>query len=115
LFYSQEVIDIRNNTETALFNDAITLTCVHSSFYWSNGSVLMGEEYSVDEQKYYQHIYPTMNYSYNLILSNFTDQQPVPFPRNPPQSLQAITTSNKLKATWNAPHLLGGQGKLQFI
>lgn len=71
----------------------------------------MGEEYSVNKQRYYQHMYPTMNYSYNLILSNFTDQQPIPIPRNPPQSLQAITTSNKLKATWQPPHLLGGQGK----
>lgn len=111
LFYSQEIIDIRNNTETALFNDAITLTCVHGTFYWSSGLVLMGEEYSVNEQKYYQHIYPEFSFSFNLLLSNFTDQQPVPFPRNPPQSLQAITTSNKLKATWQAPRLLGGQGK----
>ncbi|XP_025412408.1 proto-oncogene tyrosine-protein kinase ROS isoform X3 [Sipha flava] len=107
----QDVTDIRNNTETALFEDAITLTNVNGSFYWSNGSVLMGEEYSVNEQKYYQHIYPTMNYSYNFILSNFTDRQPVPLPRSPPQSLQAITTSNKLKATWQVPHLLSGQGR----
>lgn len=110
LFYSQEVIDIRKNTETALFEGALTLTYVNGSFYWTNGSVLIGEEYSVNNQKYYQHIYPTMKHSYNLILSNFTDQQPIPFPRNPPQSLQAITTSDKLKATWQIPHLLGGQG-----
>lgn len=111
MFFSQEVIDIRKNTETALFDDAITLTCINGSFYWSNGSVLIGEEYSANEKKYYQHIFPVTNYSYNLILSNFIDQQPIPFPRNPPQSLQALTTSNKLKATWQIPHLLGGQGK----
>lgn len=110
-FYRQDVIDIRNNTETALFDDTITLRYINSSFYWSNGSVLMGEEYSANEQKYYHHIYPTMKYSYSLILSNFSDQQPIPFPRNSPQSLQAITTSNKLKATWQVPHLLGEQGK----
>lgn len=111
MFFSHEKIDIRNNTETALFGDAITLTCVNGSFYWSNGSVLIGEEYSVNEKKYYQHIHPDTKYSYNLILSNFTDQQPIPFPRNPPRSLQAITASNKLKASWQVPHLLGGQGK----
>lgn len=110
-FYRQDVIDIRNNTETALFDDTITLRYINSSFYWSNGSVLMGEEYSVNEQKYYHHIYPAMKYNYSLILSNFSDQQPIPFPRNSPQSLQAITTSNKLKATWQVPHLLGEQGK----
>lgn len=71
----------------------------------------MGEEYSIKEQKYYQHIYPPMNFQYNLILSNFTDQQPIPFPNNPPQYLQAITTSNKLKATWQIPRLLNVQGK----
>lgn len=109
--FSQEVINVRRNTETALFDDAVTLISVNGSFLWSNGSILMGEEYSADEQKYYQHIYPVTNYSYHLILSNFTDQQPVPFPKNPPQSLQAVTTSNKLKANWQIPHLLGGQGK----
>jgi len=108
-------MDIRNNTETALFNDAKTLICINGSFYWSNGSVLMGEEYSVNNQKFYQHIYPAVNYSYKLILSNFTDQQPIPLPRNPPQYLQAITTSNKLKATWQVPHLYGIQGKLLII
>lgn len=111
LFFSQEKIDIRHNTETALFGGAITLAYVNSSFYWSNGSVLFGEEYSVNEKKYYHHIHPDTNYSYGLILSNFTDQQPIPFPRNPPKSLQAITTSNKLKASWQVPHLLGGQGE----
>lgn len=110
MFCSQEIKDIRNNTETALFDDAKTLTFINGSFYWSNGSLLMGEEFSVKIQKYYQHIYPDMSHSYNIILSNFTDQQPIPFPRNPPQSLQAITTSNKLKATWKIPHLLGEQG-----
>lgn len=110
-FYSQDIIDIRNNTETALFGDARTLMYVNSSFYWSNGSGLMGEIYSIKRKKFFQHIYPLVNFSLNLILSNFTDQQPVPFPITPPQSLQAITASNKLKATWQAPHLLGGQGK----
>jgi len=115
VFYSQDIIDVRHNTITALFDDAITLAHVNGSFYWSNGSVLMGEDYFVNEQKYYQNIYPIMDFSYNLILSNFTDQQPIPFPRNPPQSLQAISTSNKLKATWQVPHLLGGQGKYKLI
>jgi proto-oncogene tyrosine-protein kinase ROS len=115
VLYSQDVIDIRNNTITALFNDAITLSYVNGSFYWSNGSVLMGEDYFINEQKYYQNIYPAMHFSYNLILSNFTDQQPIPIPRNPPQSLQAISTSSKLKATWQVPHLLGGQGKYKSI
>lgn len=107
----QDLTDIRNNTITALFDDAITLSYVNGSFYWSNGSVLMGEDYFINEQKYYQNIYPAMHFSYKLILSNFTDQQPIPFPRNPPQSLQAISTSSKLKATWQVPHLLGGQGR----
>lgn len=83
---------------------------VNGSFYWSNGSVLMGEEYSVEERKFFQHMYPTVNYFFHLLLSNFTDQQPIPLPINPPQSLQAITTSSKLKATWQVPHLLSGQG-----
>ncbi|XP_050056431.1 proto-oncogene tyrosine-protein kinase ROS isoform X5 [Aphis gossypii] len=107
----QDITDIRNNTITALFNDAITLSHINGSFYWSNGSVLMGEDYFMNEQKYYQNIYPAMHFSYNLILSNFTDQQPIPVPRNPPQSLQAVSTSSKLKATWQVPHLLGGQGR----
>lgn len=115
VFYSQDIIDIRNNTITALFNDAITLSHVNGSFYWSNGSLLMGEDYFMNEQKYYQNIYPAMHFSYNLILSNFTDQQPIPIPRNPPQSLQAVSTSSKLKATWQVPHLLGGQGKYKLI
>lgn len=115
VFYSQDIIDIRNNTITALFNDAITLSHVNGSFYWSNGSVLMGEDYFMNEQKYYQNIYPAMHFSYNLILSNFSDQQPIPIPRNPPQSLQAVSTSSKLKATWQVPHLLGGQGKYKLI
>lgn len=61
-------------------------------------------------QQYYHHIYPNMNVMYHLILSNFSDQQPIPLPINPPQSLQAVATSNKLKAFWQAPHLLAGQG-----
>eukprot|EP00102_Acyrthosiphon_pisum_P027841 XP_016665051.1 PREDICTED: proto-oncogene tyrosine-protein kinase ROS isoform X2 [Acyrthosiphon pisum] len=110
-FDGQDLTDIRNNTITALFDDAITLSYVNGSFYWSNGSELMGEDYFINEQKYYQNIYPAMPFSYKLILSNYTDQQPIPFPRNPPQSLQAISTSSKMKATWQAPHLLGGQGR----
>lgn len=110
LFYSQDAVDIRNNTVTALFEDAITLIYVGDSFYWSNGSVLMGEEYFAKDQQFFQYVYPSVNYSYHILLSNFTDQQPVPLPKIAPHSLQAITKSDKLKATWKAPHLLEGQG-----
>lgn len=86
VYYSQHVINIRNNTHTALFADATTLVYVNELFYWSNGSVLMREDHFIDDQKYYQTIYPDIHFKINLIISNFTDQQPIPFSRNPSQS-----------------------------
>lgn len=84
--YSQKVINIRNNTHTALFSDATSLLYVNELFYWSNGSVIMREDYFIDDQKYYQTIYPDIHFKVNLLLSNFIDQQPILSPRNPSQS-----------------------------
>ncbi|XP_016664767.1 protein sevenless isoform X2 [Acyrthosiphon pisum] len=82
----QKVINIRNNTHTALFSDATSLLHTNELFYWSNGSVLMREDYFIDDQKYYQTIYPEIHFKVNLLISNFIDQQPIPSPRNPSQS-----------------------------
>ncbi|KAF0751101.1 proto-oncogene tyrosine-protein kinase ROS, partial [Aphis craccivora] len=46
-FDGKDVIDIRNNTQEALFNDSITLSYVNELFYWSNGIRLMGEDYYI--------------------------------------------------------------------
>ena len=37
--------------------------------------------------------------------------QPVPVPVNPPTGVQAVLGSERAKVSWQAPHLLGGQGK----
>lgn len=86
MYYSQKVINIRNNTHTALFSDATSLLYVNELFYWSNGSVIMREDYFSDDQKYYQTIYPEINFKVNLLISNFIDLQPIPSPRNPSKS-----------------------------
>jgi len=93
VYYSQKVINIRNNTHTALFSDATSLLYVNKLFYWSNGSVIMREDYYIDDQKYYQTIYPDIHFKVNLLISNFNDQQPIPFPRN---SSQSSKVSHKL-------------------
>lgn len=37
--------------------------------------------------------------------------QPVPVPVNPPTGVQAVLGAERAKVSWQAPHLLGGQGK----
>lgn len=37
--------------------------------------------------------------------------QPVPIPVNPPTGVQAVLGAERAKISWQAPHLLGGQGK----
>lgn len=37
--------------------------------------------------------------------------QPVPVPVNPPTGVQAVLGVERAKVSWQAPHLLGGQGK----
>lgn len=37
--------------------------------------------------------------------------QPVPIPVNPPTGVQAILGVERVKISWQAPYLLGGQGK----
>ncbi|XP_050428827.1 proto-oncogene tyrosine-protein kinase ROS isoform X2 [Adelges cooleyi] len=106
----KEVLNVRKNTARSVFSKATTLVYANGLFYWSNGPKLMGEEYHEASLQYYQHVYPSFSADFHLVLSNFTDQQPVPIPTNPPRSLQAIATSTKLKAMWQAPDLLAGQG-----
>ncbi|XP_060872742.1 serine/threonine-protein kinase pakF-like isoform X2 [Metopolophium dirhodum] len=97
----QKVINIRNNTHTALFSDAISLLYVNELFYWSNGSVIMREDYFIDDNKYYQTIYPEIHFKVNLLISNFIDQQPIPSPRNPSKSKNHSFMS-KVKHEFNA-------------
>jgi proto-oncogene tyrosine-protein kinase ROS len=88
----------------------ISLATANKKFYWTNGdSIFYEEDHNND---YFHNSIPDLHArSYKKLLVNLQSSQPIPSPVNPPTNVQAIFGKNIAKTTWQAPHLLGIQGK----
>ncbi|KAK9499086.1 hypothetical protein O3M35_003598 [Rhynocoris fuscipes] len=109
----KEVTDLRSNTQKPQFQNVLSLTMANGLFYWTNGVIVLTEEYHDGSKSYYHNlVFPgEKKPQYITIGVDLPSAQPIPLPVNPPTGLQAIVSSNYARATWNIPHLLGGQGK----
>uniref|UniRef100_T1HB35 Tyrosine-protein kinase receptor n=1 Tax=Rhodnius prolixus TaxID=13249 RepID=T1HB35_RHOPR len=109
----KEVSDFRANTQRPQFEKVLSMTMANGLFSWTNGEIILTEEYHRGHDSYFHNLaFPSFdNPGYVSIGVDLPSAQPVPLPVNPPTGLQAIVSSNHARATWNIPHLLGGQGK----
>ncbi len=53
-----DLLDIRQNTQTADFLTVKSLTFYDEVFYWTTGSEVFSEEYVAEENQFYQHSVP---------------------------------------------------------
>ncbi|XP_025159700.1 proto-oncogene tyrosine-protein kinase ROS isoform X2 [Harpegnathos saltator] len=105
----RESVDIRANIQKPLFNHVVSLAVANKLFYWTNGQEVLTEVYHSGQNRYFHNSYKRSDIISVNVLMNAS--QPVPIPVNPPTGVQAVLGAERAKVSWQAPHLLGGQGK----
>ncbi|CAD1471670.1 unnamed protein product, partial [Heterotrigona itama] len=108
----REVLDLRANTQQPKFKNVVSLAMVNGLFYWTNGEEVLIEGYHLGQNRYFHNAYPDRSNGSFVSVNVLMDaSQPVPVPVNPPTGVQAVLGMERAKVSWQAPHLLGGQGK----
>ncbi|XP_018353318.1 PREDICTED: proto-oncogene tyrosine-protein kinase ROS isoform X2 [Trachymyrmex septentrionalis] len=108
----REVVNLRPNTQKPKFNNVISLAMANGLFYWTNGEEVLTEGYHAGQNRYFHNSYPDKSdTSFVSVTVLMNASQPVPVPVNPPTGVQAVLGAERAKVSWQAPHLLGGQGK----
>ncbi|XP_069131795.1 proto-oncogene tyrosine-protein kinase ROS-like isoform X3 [Argopecten irradians] len=93
------------------YHNITSMVFYNGTFWWTNGDDMMKEDYDVNRDMFYLNplLFFTHHYtSFNLYLPT---SQPPPVPHSPPQNLQALFTSTKVKIKWSEPQKLSYQGK----
>ncbi|XP_031627487.1 proto-oncogene tyrosine-protein kinase ROS-like isoform X2 [Contarinia nasturtii] len=106
--------DIRNNTQTPMFRSVKSFALANDDlFYWSNGSVILTEDYHELSDHYYTSIYKEFAQLKHFIYvgMKLPSAQPTPKPLNPPSNVQALLSVDRAKVSWRIPHLLSIQGR----
>ncbi|XP_033362153.1 proto-oncogene tyrosine-protein kinase ROS isoform X1 [Bombus vosnesenskii] len=108
----REVINLRANTQQPRFKNVVSLAMANGLFYWTNGEEVLIEGYHSGQNRYFHNAYPDRSNGSFVSVNVLMDaSQPVPVPVNPPTGVQAVLGVERAKVSWQAPHLLGGQGK----
>ncbi|XP_012234446.2 proto-oncogene tyrosine-protein kinase ROS isoform X2 [Linepithema humile] len=108
----RELVDLRPNTQKPKFNNVVSLAMANGLFFWTNGAGVLAENYHSGQNRYFHNAYPdTSGISFVSVNVLINASQPVPIPINPPTGVQAVLGVERAKVSWQAPHLLGGQGK----
>lgn len=132
----REVLNLRANTQQPKFKNVVSLAMANGLFYWTNGEEVLIEGYHSGQNRYFHNAYPDRwecsflfdrsgrrygcfnkrlpsrsNGSFVSVNVLMDASQPVPVPVNPPTGVQAVLGVERAKVSWQAPHLLGGQGK----
>ncbi|XP_031846803.1 receptor protein-tyrosine kinase sevenless isoform X3 [Nomia melanderi] len=108
----REVLDLRANTQQPRFKNVVSLAMANGLFYWTNGEEVLIEGYHSGQNRYFHNAYPDRSNGSFVSVNVLMDaSQPVPVPVNPPTGVQAVLGVERAKVSWQAPHLLGGQGK----
>ncbi|XP_076244805.1 receptor protein-tyrosine kinase sevenless isoform X2 [Calliopsis andreniformis] len=108
----REILDLRKNTQQAKFKNVVSLAMANGLFYWTNGEEVLIEGYHSGQNRYFHNAYPDRSNGSFVSVNVLMDaSQPVPVPVNPPTGVQAVLGVERAKVSWQAPHLLGGQGK----
>ncbi|KYQ48889.1 Proto-oncogene tyrosine-protein kinase ROS [Trachymyrmex zeteki] len=108
----REIVNLRPNTQKPKFNNVISLAMANGLFYWTNGEEVLTEGYHAGQNRYFHNSYPDKSdTSFVSVTVLMNASQPVPVPVNPPTGVQAVLGAERTKVSWQAPHLLGGQGK----
>nr|XP_012141859.1 PREDICTED: proto-oncogene tyrosine-protein kinase ROS isoform X2 [Megachile rotundata] len=108
----REVLDLRANTQQPKFKNVVSLAMANGLFYWTNGEEVLIEGYHSGQNRYFHNAYPDRSNGSFVSVNVLMDaSQPVPVPVNPPTGVQAVLGVERAKVSWQAPHLLGGQGK----
>ncbi|XP_011869660.1 PREDICTED: proto-oncogene tyrosine-protein kinase ROS isoform X2 [Vollenhovia emeryi] len=108
----REVVNLRPNTQNPKFNNVVSLAMANGLFYWTNSEEVLTEGYHAGQNRYFHNSYPDKSdTSFVSVTVYMNASQPVPVPVNPPTGVQAVLGAERVKVSWQAPHLLGGQGK----
>ncbi|XP_008552558.1 proto-oncogene tyrosine-protein kinase ROS isoform X3 [Microplitis demolitor] len=108
----REILNLRANTQQPKFKNVVSLAMANGLFYWTNGEEVLTEGYHSGQNRYFHNAYPDRSDGSFVSVNVFMDaSQPVPVPVNPPTGVQAVLGAERAKVSWQAPHLLGGQGK----
>nr|XP_034172667.1 proto-oncogene tyrosine-protein kinase ROS isoform X5 [Osmia lignaria] len=108
----RELFNIRNNTQQPKFKNVISLAMANGLFYFTNGEEVLIEGYHSGQNRYFHNAYPDRSNGSFISVNVLMDaSQPIPVPVNPPTGVQAVLGVERAKVSWQAPHLLGGQGK----
>lgn len=105
--------NIRNNTQTPMYDSVKTFAVANDLFYWTSGDAVLMEEYHEASQFYYNNKFRDFAKlsSFLSVCVKLPSAQPIPKPVNPPSNVQALLGSDRAKVSWDVPYLLGIQGR----
>ncbi|KAL3277022.1 hypothetical protein HHI36_012384 [Cryptolaemus montrouzieri] len=105
----KEIYNMRPKVTKSKMHKVVSLATANKIFYWTDGDNVFYEEH---RDAYYHNSYPDLSArTYNKVIVNLESSQPIPIPVNPPRNLQAMFDKDLAKTSWEAPHLLDGQGR----
>lgn len=109
----QKYQDIRQNTQTPMYDSVKTFAVANDLFYWTSGDAVLMEEYHETSKYYYNNKYRDFAQlsSFLSICVKLPSAQPIPKPVNPPSNVQALLGNDRAKVSWDVPYLLGIQGR----
>lgn len=106
------VTDIRRNTQSPQFVDALSIAWYNGIFYWTTGQSVVVEEYNAAQDSYYQNSYDVakVHQPCTRLMIVHPDLQPAPVPMAPPQRVQVIYEQTRARVSWRPPPVIAGLG-----
>ncbi|ODM95801.1 Proto-oncogene tyrosine-protein kinase ROS [Orchesella cincta] len=107
-----DITDIRRNTQSPQFENALSIAWYSGIFYWTTGQSVVIEEYNADQDSYYQNLYDVakVHQPCTRLMVVHPDLQPIPIPMAPPQRVQVIYGQTRARVSWRPPPVISGLG-----
>ncbi|XP_021360876.1 proto-oncogene tyrosine-protein kinase ROS-like isoform X2 [Mizuhopecten yessoensis] len=93
------------------YHNITSMVFYNGTFWWTNGINVMKEDYDVNRDMFYLNFLPFFTHHYTSFNLYLPTSQPPPAPHSPPENLQALFTSTRVKVKWSEPQKLSYQGR----
>ncbi|CAG7731893.1 unnamed protein product [Allacma fusca] len=107
-----DVANIRRNTQSPQFGEALSIGMYNGIFYWTTGKTIVIEEYNSAQDSFYQNSYdvPKNHQPCSRLMILHPDLQPVPVPMAPPLQPEVIMGTRQARVSWRPPAVIAGLG-----
>ncbi|XP_064613642.1 proto-oncogene tyrosine-protein kinase ROS-like [Liolophura sinensis] len=106
-----DVSNIRPNVIRPDFHHVVSMVYHQGLFYWTNGNVVLQEEYDPRRKSYRHNSMPFFENHFRGFNMLHPSAQPKPVPHSPPSRVEVVFSDRKAFITWGKPPLMNYQGR----